>query len=298
MNGISGEARLTIHIGMPKTATTSIQRALFKNSELLLSQGIDYCPELCGIGMFDNAAAHHAIATYLCNPSAWNYQQIDETLIERAFRKPGELLISSEGFSIANEKQINLLTHKWKAPESRRVVIVVRDEFSYIKSLWMQAIKTGHHLLTFKQFYLNYKKSRKPISTRLGPWRNCGYEIKALRYESLISKEQDVALAFVSALYNISLEDNWLLTKRANVSPSFACVDNYRSVMDLLLPQSAKQYFCNNLHPHKRIKIHDFYCGIGLLNKWQSYFSKSDDLAFVKQDLSALPSIYDIDLEY
>ena len=72
------DREITLHIGLPKTATTTIQQHLFRNADYLRDLGVDYCPDLCPIGHFSNADSHYAIAVAYCMPKAIHSQPISE----------------------------------------------------------------------------------------------------------------------------------------------------------------------------------------------------------------------------
>lgn len=81
--------QITIHVGLPKTATTTIQRHLFRNSQHLLDLGIDYCPDLCGLGKYPKAPAHHAIARAYMIPKGSSLPPESRDVIQRRLSGPG-----------------------------------------------------------------------------------------------------------------------------------------------------------------------------------------------------------------
>jgi len=290
------ENRLTLHIGLPKTATTTIQRTSFDNHTLLKNLGVDYCPELCGIGMHQNAKAHHSLPTFVCSPNSVHYKKLDESLIVEALKKSGELLLSSEGFTMAGPKHIQYIVDNWKLPENRRVVLVIRDELARLRSQWMQAVKTGHQYCSFKDYYLNfYKKGRSTVTQKVAIWEKFGFTPCVLRYEDLKASEKNMTAAFLESIYDIDIPmENWVQKKNANVSPAPAFVDCYQKFINrVLVFDKATDLVKEKLHPRYRRAVHNAFS----TSKFFQPFVKDDrylaDLEFVKNSLQTLPAFDD-----
>lgn len=284
--------RLTIHIGLPKTATTTIQRALHSNHSLLLEKGIDYCPELCKLGQHATAEGHHALPTFVCSPDSVHYKKIDESKIRSAFSRPGELLISSEGFTKAREKHLQYIVDNWALPQDRRVVMVLRNELDRIRSQWMQAVKTGHQYLSLKDYYLQvYKPARLTIKQRLAIWESFGFTSCILVYEDLKAHKLDISRAFLEMIYDVRIpEEAWQQVKDANISPSPEFVQSYQGILNLKPMRHPKRWL-ERLHPRFRILAHDVLSKSEALGLSVMSRSCEADLELIRKDLALLPSL-------
>ncbi|MDA8815291.1 hypothetical protein N9N48_06445 [Luminiphilus sp.] len=130
--------QVTLHIGLPKTATTTLQRHFFKNADYLRELGIDYCEDLCRNGAFPQAAAHHAMARACRAPQEVNLPAESNNVIRRRLSHSAQYLLSSEWFTRANAKGVLALVDEFGLPDQRQVVL--RDSFrSSLHSLALDA---------------------------------------------------------------------------------------------------------------------------------------------------------------
>lgn len=203
---MSAKREITLHIGLPKTATTTIQRHLFRNAEYLRELGVDYCPDLCPIGRFSNAATHYAIAVAYCMPQAMHAQPIPVDLVRERLSGSGQYLLSSEQFSPGNPKQIRAMVEDLDFPENRRVLVTLREEFDYVRSRWMQSVKTGRGFESLWEYYVKrHKPGRRPYSERFKGWDNAGFSLMAVRYEDLRAKP-DATKAVLAKLFGLEVD--------------------------------------------------------------------------------------------
>lgn len=283
--------RLTIHIGLPKTATTTIQRTLYKNCSILSDLGIDYCPELCKLGKHSTAEGHHALPTFLCSPDSVHYKKIDESRIRSSFARPGELLISSEGFTQARKRHLQYMVDNWTLPEERRVVLVLRNELDRIRSQWMQAVKTGHQYLSLRDYYLQvYKPGRLTVKQRLAIWESFGFASCVLRYEDLKTHESDISRAFLENIYDVKISESvWKKVKDANISPSPEFVQSYQGILNLESWRWAKCWL-ERRHPRFRMLAHNMLSKSEALGLSIMRQPCEADLELIQQDLALLPS--------
>lgn len=194
--------RLTMHVGLPKTATTSIQDSLYLNSAYLKSSfGIDYCADLCKLAN-KHGTGHHALAWSEFIPNHPHRVAINAQLIKGRLADCDNALLSSEWFSSAKQAEIEKFVNVWQFPEQRTVVLVYRDEFKHVKSRWLQSVKMGHTFISFQDYYFNvYKPGRKTLSQQVSKWRKAGFNITVLSFAELTAKKRDVAISFVCHLY-------------------------------------------------------------------------------------------------
>lgn len=147
---------LTLHIGMPKTATTAIQRLLAANVDRLESGGVDYPKK------FRNAEgiAHHGLAEEIVR------RQDSEGEVARDFlaylhSQDSDILISSEAFTNALDKTRLPAFEKFvsdcSAVKKTRIVMVLRRVDAFIESMYLHGIKVGEVGVDFNQ-YVNDRK--------------------------------------------------------------------------------------------------------------------------------------------
>ena len=285
---------ISIHIGLPKTATTTIQRHLFHNADYLLNLGIDYCADLCRLGQFSKASAHHTIARASQLPRENSFQPNWNSVIRRRISSPGTYLLSSEWFSRGNAKGVRAMVDEWDLPDRRRLLVVTRSELAYIRSHWMQGIKMGKRSDSLFEYYAaSYKPRRRAYSDRLRAWLDNGFSLVALRYEELQSSA-DVTQSLLRTVFDHEFDfEHWQRIPNANVSPSHDTVAHYqrllRPIHTLVAPRvdqrkAAKWYrfthdrFCNNF----------FTKYLGECRQYQ------EDLERIKEDLMSLSDIDDL----
>lgn len=291
------EREITLHIGLPKTATTTIQRHLFRNADYLRDLGVDYCPDLCPIGKFKNAATHYAIAVAYCMPQVMHAQPISVDLVRDRLSGSGRYLLSSEQFSPGNSRQINALAVDLDLPEKRRVLVTVREEVDYVRSRWMQSVKTGRGFESLWEYYSQrYKPGRRPYSERFKGWRDSGFSLVAVRYEDL-RVTPDATQALLRKLYNVEVDqERWITVKNANVSPSPDALSRYQRIakpMVALLGDKRAQA----IRPKVYKRMHDRFCN----NSFAEFLGKNTDyqaqVERIKEDLESLPDIDDLQYE-
>ncbi|MEO1105888.1 MAG: hypothetical protein AAFW98_19515, partial [Pseudomonadota bacterium] len=143
---------LTIHAGLPKTATTGAQHGLATHADLLSGAGIDYVPILRD----REGIAHHAIPSELLERGDTDGPNV-RALVEylRAANAPHKL-ISSEAFTnlIAGPRRTILLKLTGEIAEFMpvRVVLVLRRVDDFLASMYLQSTKVGEVTESFDNY--------------------------------------------------------------------------------------------------------------------------------------------------
>ena len=288
------DREITVHIGLPKTATTTIQRHLFYNAEYLSRLGVDYCADLCQLGPFAKASAHHAIARASHMPRENSFQSNWNSVIRQRISSSGTYLLSSEWFSRGNAKGVRVMMDEWDLPDQRHLLVVTRSELAYIRSHWMQGIKMGKRSDSLYEYYLaNYKPRRRAYSDRLRAWLDNGFSLIALRYEELQSSA-DVTQSLLRAAFDLQFDfKHWHRIPNANVSPSHDTVAHYQRLMRPIHSLVAPRVDRRRAAKWFRL-AHDGFCN--------NFFSKNlgesrqyrEDLEKIKEDLTRLSDIDDL----
>jgi len=270
---------------------------LFSNADYLRDLGVDYCPDLCPIGRFKNAQTHYAIAVAYCMPQAIDAQPIAVDQVRDRLSSPGRYLLSSEQFSPGNRAQIQSLVEDLDLPSNRRALVTVRDEFDYVRSRWMQSVKTGRGFESLWEYYSqSYKRGRRPYSERFKGWRDSGFSLVAVRYEDLRAIP-DATQALLRKLYDVEVDqERWTTVKNANVSPSPDVLSRYQRVAKPLVALLGDKR-AQAIKPKVYKRMHDRFCS----NSFVAFLGKSTDyqaqVERIKEDLESLPDIDDLQYE-
>lgn len=135
--------KLVIHVGMPKTGTTALQRQLAQSSEVLRKAGIDY-PEAHRDA---EGIAHHGLARELL--SGWETAAPTVANLEAyaGGTDAKQILISSEAFTNCLGRRVCFDFMRFIDVLGRRgdvsVVLALRRIDSFLESMYLHSTKTG-----------------------------------------------------------------------------------------------------------------------------------------------------------
>jgi ubiquinone/menaquinone biosynthesis C-methylase UbiE len=137
-----GRKQVYIHIGFPKTGTTSIQVWLSGNADALAAQGALY--PVAGRGEGDYRFGHHlfpnALAQNPLSELATSWPDMDELHSEIANSAARTIILSSEDFATKLDRPaIHLLAHKLSDIDVR-IICYVRRQDEFIISVWSTAV--------------------------------------------------------------------------------------------------------------------------------------------------------------
>ncbi len=135
-------ARLIIHVGTHKTATTTIQKTFFANRKLLARYGLLY-PDI------GRTPGHHGLVTDWVNlPPVFHLPGGSEAAWKKLVRQTADgdhtVFLSSEEFSRGHPRsRIDLPTiRSWLDPfEDIRVICTLRDQVSFLQSIYLEISK-------------------------------------------------------------------------------------------------------------------------------------------------------------
>jgi hypothetical protein len=170
--------RLFLHIGFPKTGSTSLQKNLGLNSASLAAQGIcyPYAPE----GSYGQRWAHAPLVAAMPNQVLdWlaprKRAKLDQAYDEMfaAFDQSGcpTLVISSEGYGGIEVGKKKLLWLKEKFSDFDTTIIAyIRRQDAYLLSTYQESVKGGSSAPFDFESLKNSK--RLNFARRLAPWRD------------------------------------------------------------------------------------------------------------------------------
>lgn len=228
---------LLIHIGMPKTGTSALQKFLFLNAEKLEPYGWSYPilanenigpEELLLVELSGNGRDMYTQGVLNNNKAEWNKG------IEAALRHLNNknVIISSEDISeYETDKFIAGVKEKY---ENVRVIIYLRRQDREVESIYKEHIKSAGEYGTFKEFIASYD-SYKPWVDYLSKLNSIsqiiGKENLIVRiYEKQQLVGNDTVTDFLSVLSIPLDKDEWI--RSGTINPSIG--GNYLEINRLI----------------------------------------------------------------
>jgi hypothetical protein len=176
---------LTLHIGMPKTATTACQLALSAGRERLAEANIIY-PEAFRRPHGD---AHHALSDEMLVAESIETETLASFISFLPDYKDQDIIISSEGFTNAlAPKRVDVFCDFLKACAAitpTRLIISFRRLDTFFESMYLQSVKVGEIQVSIDS-YVGVRRDWAPNLMRgLGQIRDhCGLAgLEAFKYE-------------------------------------------------------------------------------------------------------------------
>ena len=139
---------IILHIGMPKTGTSSLQHSLalhtrYGGTELVY-------PQAGRAG----SVGHHALAIAVATRGV-DIPEVDE-LVELAANATAPVVISSEAFNGVKVPIMSALVGRLATVGEVRVLMAYREMASFLESMYLQGVRTGLTTVSFNQ-YLNLR---------------------------------------------------------------------------------------------------------------------------------------------
>ncbi|RJQ68728.1 MAG: hypothetical protein C4519_22810 [Desulfobacteraceae bacterium] len=144
-------AKLFLHIGYPKTATTAIQDNLIINQGLLLENGILYPNSGLHI------KAHHQIPWIMNNDKRKDLSMTLTGIMEGLrhelkIHKVGDCIISSEGF-VFGTQPCDVMKYFREIFSEIEIIIYLRNPYDWVESDYNQGVKAHRNItVTFEEF--------------------------------------------------------------------------------------------------------------------------------------------------
>jgi len=258
--------RLIIHIGMPKTGSTSLQKFLFDYYDDLFSLGICYPKHL-----------HlHNIKFYPIffeNPFEYidlrkRYSSKDVARIKHeeyknewkvAFNNNDyqDLIISSENLYLWPEEQINEFNKFIKGCfEKVKIICYIREPISYLRSQIQQDIKSGRIVeKNLDKLVKNYSSACR-YSKYLKRWIEVfgEHSVELINFSNKYLIDGDLIQDFFYRISYKNISKNLGDTKKANVS-----LDSDIISFLYFFNQKYPMYIDRNINPQRGLKVHQDY---------------------------------------
>lgn len=224
-----------LHIGTPKTGTTSIQYFLYKERDSLLNQG--YLYPLAGL--FLNAPVpamrynHGRLVSSIRKTK--NIDIWEEMQREISNFNPKSVIISSETFGTPLSFEDILLLKQYLGNYDVKILIYFRRQDTYFISFYCQFIKMGWFGNDFMQWFLTYKEYGDYYQL-LEPWKeNFGQEniiVKIYEKEQLGNGIVDDFCRSVGLSLNLK---NNLVFLKENYNPNVKAIKIMRFLNNLFV---------------------------------------------------------------
>lgn len=244
-----------VHIGPHKTGTTTIQRNLFANEEMLYGAGI-LCPQTGRA--FPLSAGNHNLVWELrrnfdnrfdSQKGTW-YDLLNELEATECSR----IILSSEDFSLLDQFQIKSL-QQITEDYNVKIIMYLRRQDEALQSTWVQLVKFSKAVLKIGSFFNWIEKNNCTAG-------NVEYLKIIKKWESVFSKENIILQVLNPSHHKGTLFSDFLLlcnisikslteVPNANVSPGVKTIEAIRLIKENVnfSNVSTKQlgYFINNM---------------------------------------------------
>lgn len=156
-----------LHIGMPKTGTTCLQKALFKNRDKLLENG--YLYPMSGIRhnakQIEDRYCHNLLAQFFIEFKGKSYllskfPNWEDVKIEIDSINPKNVIISAEAFTsfdvFYKPETIAKIKDFLKTYEIR-IIIYLRKQDDFLESCYRYMVKLGACRVSIKEFFNEFE---------------------------------------------------------------------------------------------------------------------------------------------
>jgi len=154
--------KLYLHVGPPKTASSYIQKSLFKNKHILKQNNISYPSVFNRI----QKSAHHDLWWYITeneNPFIdTSNKKLAEKNIAEINKIENHVILSAEGFSDFNLHHFEKLKTLFSGFKIE-VIFYLREPSSHLLSAWQELIKHGRVYNFFEYAYKKLMRLDKAI---------------------------------------------------------------------------------------------------------------------------------------
>ena len=260
-------AHLYLHIGTPKAGSSSIQNFLLQEGPGSPIEYIDSCGGLCGhkflsVPSFRGQVAPEIEARIPRKYRLSGLQDIAWDQIEAEIRDKAAsgrpFFISEEHFYMVYDKDsvaIAALAARLRSLfDTVTILVYLRDQRAYVKSLYSQLVKRGRTVQSFGQYVNSADRLRDLVdyATRLDLWGTAFGQsnIQAVHFDRAAFPEGNVLLDLLARLGvdDPALRDRARAFRKQNVSPTYVQMELIRHATRLGLNSKMRRRWINNRH--------------------------------------------------
>lgn len=190
-----------VHIGLPKTGSTSLQAACSNNRETLRRNGVAY-PHI-GCSGASTQLHHKSLLDVLSGVSA-RQAYLPDNWVEGFHAETAGAdvcVVSCEGFSYLPDPEV---TANFFPRRRTRVLMYVREPVEYVVSVYKQRVKTTNMTINFRNFAETYRLPYLVVSEKWG--RVYGRENVVIRQIDRNADHPDIVADFANLL-GLELDD-------------------------------------------------------------------------------------------
>ncbi|MBN1638301.1 MAG: hypothetical protein JW866_05005 [Ignavibacteriales bacterium] len=146
------EKQIYIHIGLPKTGTTTIQKSLYQNQDIFLKNNI-LIPDIGKSHMNTGSTVHHNLYWELTGNRNFrkNLGTWDDLIKKINISNNEKIIITSELFFSLPQREINKIKNYF-FDYSVHIIVYLRRQDLFFQSIWSQLIKAGYR----DDYYLDF----------------------------------------------------------------------------------------------------------------------------------------------
>ncbi len=289
---------LYLHIGIPKTGTTSIQHFCHENRDILSSNGYfypDFPFEYIYIGKYRNGSF---LETRYVDREGIRHTDIEEEYFKKGLEIIKELFMQHDNLIISNEgvwsacfirkrgipRMLRLQEDAKNAGYKVKIIVYLRRQDEYLLSWYNQMVKhsiNSKNALTWENYYKDYKKYIQP------DYFKCLKRLEEIfgmeniivrRFDKKFFKDNSLFADFLD-IFNLELNDSYNINEENNnfnpklsentceikriINGSFKMsLEEFRKfewILNQISPVSEERYPCSMMSPEEMQEFMELY---------------------------------------
>ncbi len=263
--------KLFLHIGTHKTGTSSIQRFLYENNDILMKNSVFYLKE------FTNHDAHHDFAKCFTDMDDEKNKRFLSSYRKKVQTiKSGIFILSSENFGwLLHGKSIEYLYKYLDVFDEINIIAYFREPSSYLKSFYQTTVndpKTRNKMIPTQ--YFENSKSLLGTNYRLyiEKWLKTFKDSKTItkNFENIKSNLIKDFLDTIKFDFSNKFSDE-SLNIQANKSFNFKYIEILRALNEINISQADFLKIRNLMQSMKNMSEEEYY-NKNLLEEYRNFF--------------------------
>lgn len=277
-----------IHLGFPRTSTTSIQKGLYENMDTLKSG--NYIYPATGLVYYGHHNIYYDLARFDKNSGDYFHKQYDgtkgslENLIQnmkaaKAANPNVNFIISSEAFIILNTKLLSRLANQLRRISDISCIVVLRRQDKFLQSNWsleVERLQMGQDFDTWANDTILKNVLNLNYMQYLNKLQSCFEKsnIKFLSFNDIVAENQPFKTFLKSCLVGEATVKECKSVDRANQSPD---------LLTLKLLYHLGQDYKDILSKHEQEDLVKGIIDFSLRHEWSKYSPHKSKL--ISEDL-------------